>query len=141
MCLDRLYIRLTLLKVADHWQSLLEQCCHILDMHDLLHGDLSRLCTLCAGTEFLTDTQPLIMSWTDMEGPALVKLASQADVRLMLQLLICSQVSPQTHSQQSMISTARCCWLCHVPFLPFLLGGFMLHPTARASPSLLICIG
>lgn len=74
------------------WQVYLEQCCNVLDMHEMLRNDSARLQQLTCGLA-LADSRGLALKWKDVGGSRLVKAASQADVRLMLQLLICSQVS------------------------------------------------
>ena len=72
-------------------QVYLEQCCNVLDMLEMLRSDTARLQQLLSGLEF-GDSRGLALGWKSVGGPRLVKAASQADVRLMLQLLICSQV-------------------------------------------------
>lgn len=74
------------------WQVYLEQCCNVLDMHEMLHNNSARLQQLTCGLA-LADSRGLALQWKNVGGPRLVKAASQADVRLMLQLLICSQVT------------------------------------------------
>lgn len=79
-------------------QTYLEQICGILDMRELLHSDTTRLWHLCVGSAVAGSDRGPCLCWHTAGGTALVKAAGQADVRLMLQLLICSQASLQIHA-------------------------------------------
>lgn len=75
-------------------QTFLEQCCTVLDVYDMLRSDVTRLCHMFVGSKYITDNDVAALDWAALRGPELAGVATQADVRLLLQLLICSQAIP-----------------------------------------------
>ena len=80
------------LKESFSVQTYLEYCSDVLDMHQLLLQGNFHLSDFCAETEFADDGF-LAFSWDRLSGQKLADLANRSDIRLMLQLLSCSQVN------------------------------------------------
>lgn len=66
----------------------------VLGMYLLLQQENARLKILCSVTEFADNSSFLALSWQTLGGHNLAKFATQADIRMLLQLLSCSQASP-----------------------------------------------